>query len=104
MQLEDEERYLWIDSVCINQADHYEKSWQVGMMGMIYRRARAVLIQLGNLPKDSISIEDLAGCFRRVCDKVLVAFNYLPVNERLLWPSKGAFPSSWERNNVSTLR
>ena len=39
--------FLWIDSICINQADEAEKSGQVQMMGDIYRRARRVIIWLG---------------------------------------------------------
>lgn len=40
-------RTLWIDAICINQTDDAEKSWQVQLMGDIYRRARRVLIWLG---------------------------------------------------------
>ncbi|KAM6506532.1 hypothetical protein FSOLCH5_013507 [Fusarium solani] len=38
---------LWIDQICINQADNGEKSEQVGMMGSIYSRAKQVLVWLG---------------------------------------------------------
>jgi hypothetical protein len=38
---------LWIDAVCINQTDDREKSIQVAMMDIIYRRANRVLIYLG---------------------------------------------------------
>ena len=40
-------RYLWADSVCINQADITERSSQVAMMGEIFRQARSVLVWLG---------------------------------------------------------
>ncbi len=40
-------RYLWVDAVCINQADNGEKAKQVMLMGQIYTRARRVLIHLG---------------------------------------------------------
>jgi hypothetical protein len=43
----DQERVLWIDAVCINQADDAEKSWQVKLMADIYRRAQHVLVWLG---------------------------------------------------------
>ena len=39
--------YVWIDSICINQADIEEKNSQVSFMGDIYRRASKVLIWLG---------------------------------------------------------
>ncbi|KAI1753226.1 heterokaryon incompatibility protein-domain-containing protein [Xylaria castorea] len=42
-----DERYLWIDSICINQRDSKEKSWQVGLMKDIYRSATHVISWLG---------------------------------------------------------
>jgi hypothetical protein len=41
------ERYLWIDAICINQADADEKGMQFTMMGSIYAQASRVLIWLG---------------------------------------------------------
>lgn len=35
-----QERYLWIDAVCINQADLGERNHQVQMMSRIYTRAK----------------------------------------------------------------
>src|SRR3569833_1051677 len=40
-------RYIWIDSICINQHDNQEKAVQVSMMSRIYRQAQAVYIWLG---------------------------------------------------------
>ncbi|KAI1384733.1 heterokaryon incompatibility protein-domain-containing protein [Hypoxylon trugodes] len=40
-------RYLWIDSICINQNDNKEKARQVALMGEIYRRASKVVGVLG---------------------------------------------------------
>jgi hypothetical protein len=40
-------RTLWIDAVCINQADNVEKGQQVQLMGAIYRSAERVLVWLG---------------------------------------------------------
>jgi hypothetical protein len=42
-----DERLLWIDSVCISQSSQLEKSAQVGMMDSIFTNATAVLIWLG---------------------------------------------------------
>ncbi|KAF4446294.1 Heterokaryon incompatibility protein 6, OR allele [Fusarium austroafricanum] len=39
--------YFWIDSICINQNDHHEKSYQVEMMGEIYTKASKVLACIG---------------------------------------------------------
>ncbi|KAH8883684.1 HET-domain-containing protein, partial [Thozetella sp. PMI_491] len=43
----DTSRTLWIDAVCINQADIHERNEQVKQMGDIYSRASRVLIWLG---------------------------------------------------------
>lgn len=40
------DRWVWMDSVCINQKDDAEKSLQVRQMGDIYRRASRVIICL----------------------------------------------------------
>ena len=43
-------RFIWIDSICINQGDNVEKSKQVRMMKDIYHRASHVSICLGENP------------------------------------------------------
>lgn len=40
--------WLWIDAICINQADDFEKSWQVSQMGAIYSQADIVYMMLGS--------------------------------------------------------
>jgi hypothetical protein len=40
-------RYLWVDAVCINQADTAEKSHQVALMGEIYSGAEEVISWVG---------------------------------------------------------
>jgi hypothetical protein len=37
-----EDRYLWIDAICINQADIGERNHQVEMMSTIYGQAKRV--------------------------------------------------------------
>jgi Heterokaryon incompatibility protein (HET) len=60
-----EDRFIWVDALCINQSDHDEKSQQVPMMGKIYHSARSVIIWLGEEADDS----DLALSFiPRVAD------------------------------------
>jgi Heterokaryon incompatibility protein (HET) len=44
---------LWIDALCINQDDIQERNAQVSLMGEIYRRARVVLMWLGEEGEDS---------------------------------------------------
>ena len=48
-----EELWVWVDALCINQADDAEKSSQVTMMGDIYRQARHVYAWLGEGDADS---------------------------------------------------
>lgn len=43
----DKERPLWVDAICINQADVTERSAQVRIMHRIYKTASRVLIYLG---------------------------------------------------------
>ncbi|KIM94077.1 hypothetical protein OIDMADRAFT_136612, partial [Oidiodendron maius Zn] len=40
-------RYLWVDAICINQADMEERNHQVSQMCFIYEQAAAVLMWLG---------------------------------------------------------
>ena len=40
-------QYLWVDAICINQADHVERSQQVGLMKHIFRKAINVFMWLG---------------------------------------------------------
>jgi hypothetical protein len=47
----DRNRVLWIDALCIDQANMSERSSQVQLMGYVYRNASAVAIWLG--PGDS---------------------------------------------------
>lgn len=53
--------YLWIDALCINQADHQERNSQVMMMSRIYQQAHVVFVWLGGEGQSSINaIVDLA--------------------------------------------
>ncbi|KAI0546602.1 HET-domain-containing protein [Xylaria curta] len=47
MQKAEEPRIVWIDSICINQADLDERAYQVGMMADIYSSAKGNLVYLG---------------------------------------------------------
>lgn len=40
-------RWIWIDAICINQADPVEKSEQVWQMQEVYRRTSRVIVWLG---------------------------------------------------------
>lgn len=47
LRLQHASRYLWVDAVCIDQANVLEKNVQVQLMQRIYRRAAQVLVWLG---------------------------------------------------------
>lgn len=47
LQLAEKERILWVDAVCINQADDAERTTQVTQMKHIFERASRVVIHLG---------------------------------------------------------
>ena len=47
-------RVIWADGICINQSDLDERSFQVQMMGDIYRQAKGVQIWLGET-KDMVN-------------------------------------------------
>ncbi|KAI0971467.1 putative heterokaryon incompatibility protein [Xylaria arbuscula] len=59
-------RYIWIDSVCINQDDEDEKSSQVQLMRKIYGASHHTIIWLGYAPDANDAIGLLAHLRRRM--------------------------------------
>ena len=47
LRLPDAERTIWVDAICINQADVVERGQQVAMMGQIYAVGERTIIHLG---------------------------------------------------------
>ncbi|KAE8451322.1 hypothetical protein EG329_003951 [Mollisiaceae sp. DMI_Dod_QoI] len=47
IRLPEEDRYVWIDAISINQDDLVERSEEVQKMGRIYRKASCVLVWVG---------------------------------------------------------
>ncbi|KAK1751065.1 heterokaryon incompatibility protein-domain-containing protein [Echria macrotheca] len=47
------ERIIWIDAICINQADDDEKGQQIQLMAKIYASANRVVVWLGEAADDS---------------------------------------------------
>ncbi|VUC32665.1 unnamed protein product [Clonostachys rosea] len=47
LRLQTRPRTLWVDSICINQADNEEKAKQVHRMGDFYRHAKGTIAYLG---------------------------------------------------------
>lgn len=50
----DNDSYLWIDQICINQVDVIERNDQVSRMDMIYKQCEEVVVWLGTCPDSSI--------------------------------------------------
>ncbi|KAH7385486.1 heterokaryon incompatibility protein-domain-containing protein [Phaeosphaeria sp. MPI-PUGE-AT-0046c] len=48
LRLEDEDRILWVDAICIDQTNERERGHQVGQMGDIYSQAEQVIFWLGH--------------------------------------------------------
>lgn len=59
LRVKDRPRFIWVDAICINQADTEEKNAQVRLMQEIYRRADEVLIWLGGAADNSDSAFEL---------------------------------------------
>ncbi|PMD41648.1 hypothetical protein L207DRAFT_511468 [Hyaloscypha variabilis F] len=53
LRLKDKARVLWVDAICMNQADPIEKKHQVAQMGLIYSQATTVRVWLGNMDEPS---------------------------------------------------
>jgi len=56
LRAESESVWLWIDQLCINQADTREKEQQIPLMGLIYRHATNTVIWLGEEGGDDPAI------------------------------------------------
>jgi Heterokaryon incompatibility protein (HET) len=53
-------RFLWIDSICINQVSIQERSQQVKLMGSIYSMASRVVVWLGERnPRRDLILKDI---------------------------------------------
>ncbi|KAK5453049.1 hypothetical protein LTS15_007198, partial [Exophiala xenobiotica] len=52
-------QYLWIDTICINQADAVEKTHQIRMMKRIYEEAQNVVAWLGETSTEDVQAIEL---------------------------------------------
>ncbi|CAK4030739.1 Hypothetical predicted protein [Lecanosticta acicola] len=65
MRLEDSNRMLWIDAVCINQANRDERQQQVAIMNKVYGQSQGNLIYLG----ESDSAPEALECIHNVLEE-----------------------------------
>ncbi|KAK4504311.1 hypothetical protein PRZ48_005227 [Zasmidium cellare] len=59
------ESYIWLDSICINQRDNGEKTYQVAMMKDIYVGASLVLVCVGKHEDGSETVVEVARAMER---------------------------------------
>ncbi|KAI1651113.1 HET-domain-containing protein [Daldinia loculata] len=59
---------LWVDSICINQEDPYERSHQVSIMRDIYSKASQVLVYMGPTADDSDDAMDALSMLSRAIE------------------------------------
>ncbi|KAK4901388.1 hypothetical protein LTR27_001946 [Elasticomyces elasticus] len=83
----DRPRLLWVDAVCINQADILERNTQVAIMGSIYRKALRTVVWLDGIKGDVVEH------IRIVSQNPSTHFQKLPIHA-VLQIIKGAW---WNR-------
>lgn len=73
LRMKTEERVIWIDQLCINQANAAEKSIQVAMMPRIYKSCKEVILWLGEIEAvNEITVEDALTCNTYVILLILI--------------------------------
>ena len=87
----DRPRMLWVDALCINQADVLERNHQLELMGQIYRGADRVLCWLGEAHSMSdLALEFLIGLYLLVAfdseDSRKARFGFSPTLELRAFP------------------
>lgn len=60
LRLPHQDRLLWVDAICIDQASDVEKSHQVGQMRLVYKLAEQIIIWLGPSSEDIDLLMSLA--------------------------------------------
>jgi hypothetical protein len=74
LRLKDKARVLWVDAICINQADPTERGHQVAQMGMIYSQATTVRVWLGlpdELSSKAFRFLENSGTVRRMKEGII---------------------------------
>ncbi|KAJ2974812.1 hypothetical protein NQ176_g5862 [Zarea fungicola] len=86
-------KWLWIDSLCINQLDAVEKSWQVAQMGRVFEAAELVYVCMGPAADDSdLLIEFLTLFGNEAVQADLFSIGFSPVDTRDPAQTKTAAP------------
>jgi hypothetical protein len=89
-------RYLWADSVCINQEDIPERGQQVSIMRLIYQKAERVVVWLGLDEHDQAS-----RAFTAVCDIVRI---WRPDGDRLGFSGYASLLEPMSEDDLARIR
>ncbi|KAF2173595.1 hypothetical protein M409DRAFT_61939 [Zasmidium cellare ATCC 36951] len=97
LRLPTQNREVWIDSVCINQADLRERSLQVASMGLIYRRAEGNYIFLGHA--SGVDTDRIVHILGSGADRIRAARASLNQAQEMGFMT-GLVPNEWLLNGV----
>ncbi|KAH7310530.1 heterokaryon incompatibility protein-domain-containing protein [Stachybotrys elegans] len=87
----DSERVVWIDAICINQADVVERNAQVSRIGDIFKKAERVIVWVGPSTDDSqVAIQTLDYIGKQV----------VSTTDRRLAPAPDASEKTWYESSV----
>lgn len=59
LRLQDRPRVLWIDAICINQSNLLERNHQVQWMDQVYKKARRVIVYIGEASDSDAEAVDI---------------------------------------------
>ena len=91
LRYKDMKRVLWIDAICINQADIVERNAQVSRMGDIFKMAESVIVWVGPSTEDSqLAVQTLHYLGRQV----------LSTTDRRRVPAPDAKEKTWFESSV----
>lgn len=93
MRLPDKPRTVWVDSICINQADVLEQEQQIAVMGDIYRNGTRNLVHLG--AQDEDEAESSVSALRLAYQRLQAELEKLPAEAQRQWCESRIKPDGW---------
>jgi hypothetical protein len=90
-----QDRYLWVDAICINQSDDDEKGHQVGNMLIIYQKARKVIAWLGIVSGETQKSVEIAITEAAVVAKMDMSISAAKIND--FWTTHAGLRSLYTR-------
>ncbi|KAK4951410.1 hypothetical protein LTR10_010384 [Elasticomyces elasticus] len=88
VRLPDSSRVVWIDAVCINQANDDERGQQVAIMSEIYRSSNGNLIYLGD--EDGL-VESAVANMNSIYEEMRLRTNDFTAVQSILYYTRGGF-------------